>query len=295
MKNFRCISTSIGLITLLTTVLAFISTTRAMAQPNAQWEFYLAFEDATGTRDTLWLVFDTGGVIFSTTVGDFGLNPELGQIPIGNDSVEVDSFHVWMYQDNLGNHYDVCDGSFSFGIIEVQLYGENFVLPMTMRWDTTLFNSDVFNQYNDSVSVGYAIMDSNYLFTVGGSETGWDMMVTDHVELPYFEMGGGTANHFPIFVHIDIGGGGNPAGVHNLNKANFTLFPNPASEYVTLTFPMVTSAEVLLLNATGKLIWKSNFTGERTRLNLEGLENGLYFIAVVNETGRQVKKVIVSR
>ena len=46
--------------------------------PPTQWKFYLAFEDATGAKDTIWIGLDENG-----TVGN--LNPDLGEVPVQLD------------------------------------------------------------------------------------------------------------------------------------------------------------------------------------------------------------------
>jgi len=37
----------------------FICLNKVVAQTQPQWKFYIAFEDATGQKDTIWSVWDT--------------------------------------------------------------------------------------------------------------------------------------------------------------------------------------------------------------------------------------------
>ena len=120
------------LLPLLALALAYTAT----AQPT--WRFHLAFEDGSGARDTLWFVWDT-----TATVHYVGTPPDydLGEGPVDMDTT---AFNMWMYNGNdertqtdaqpyLGGFYPM------FGSFEI--WGENFIGPMTIRWDSSLFNA----------------------------------------------------------------------------------------------------------------------------------------------------------
>ena len=61
-----------------TPILVFIlslSSRPRLAQVEPQFKFYLAFEDATGQRDTVWLIVDSNATPFEDTIFNETLNP----------------------------------------------------------------------------------------------------------------------------------------------------------------------------------------------------------------------------
>ncbi len=275
--NFR-----VGLFLIATFFSSFCSLKCMAQQQNAQWPFYLAIEDASHAKDTLWMVFDTS----ATYPQDF--NQNLGQIPLGSDNGD---FRVWIYLDNSGNEYNTNALDFTSIWQERYIHAVNFVYPITVRWDSSLFNSEVLFA-NSGYPINHAIMDNEYLFLSGGGETGWDMLVADSVELPSFWWGSG--NQFPLFLSMSLGPVGSGVGVHKLQQIDFSVFPNPATDYVFLTFPKVVQAYFRIMDANGKLIKSESFSGDRKRINIEDLESGLYFIEIQSEEGRVIKKLVVN-
>lgn len=124
------------------------------AQPT--WRFHLAFEDGTGAQDTLWFIWDT-----TATVHYVGTPPDysLGEGPVDMDTT---AFNMWMYNGN--NERTKTDaqpyvGGFypTFGSFEI--WGENFIGPMTIRWDSSLFNAPFLPQ-----PVFAAALNGEYFF-----------------------------------------------------------------------------------------------------------------------------------
>ena len=64
-------------------VLALSLTT--IAQPT--WRFHLAFEDGTGARDTIWMVYDTTATLGSNPWP--GPNVDTLLVLVGNDANEI--------------------------------------------------------------------------------------------------------------------------------------------------------------------------------------------------------------
>lgn len=70
-----------------------------------------------------------------------------------------------------------------------------------------------------------------------------------------------------------------------------TLFPNPTQSHVTIQLENGKVANYQLYNNTGKLIQSINQTNNI--INLEGLEKGIYFIAIEDEFGNHFKKKVL--
>jgi len=102
-----------------------------LAQP--QWRFHVAFEDGTGARDTIWMVFDE-----TATVGS-NFNP-LVDAALGEGQVEMDlsQFNVWTPNWSNDSTKTVAWPYSEFPFHQAVIEGFNFLLPMTIKWDMSL-------------------------------------------------------------------------------------------------------------------------------------------------------------
>ena len=78
----------------------------------------------------------------------------------------------------------------------------------------------------------------------------------------------------------------------SVTDANITaikLYPNPSTNYFTITG--IHSGEILVYNATGSLIFTTNFT-ENTAIN-HNLTKGFYIVEIKNKDTRTIQKVLV--
>jgi len=80
------------------------------------------------------------------------------------------------------------------------------------------------------------------------------------------------------------------------NESFFTLFPNPATSYINV----VVKSEQQNLNRfylrdmSGKLIKKATFNTKTTKVDLEGLPQGIYVITIQNENFSETQKVSIT-
>ena len=82
-------------------------------------------------------------------------------------------------------------------------------------------------------------------------------------------------------------------GIENWLENNVTLFPNPAREYVDIRVDgnvNVTAMEVY--DVYGKLINTVNVIDNPTRINVNGLADGMYFVRVTTEQGVVTKTFV---
>lgn len=294
MKKFRNFRIQLVRIFLLGLVCAFFNSTKSVAQQqNAQWAFHLAFEDAMGANDTLWFLLDTAGTYPYSISGLYGEEP-----------IEVDSasFQVWFYHpisDEIFEPYNtfmqpIDDTGFVLG---GSIFAQNYALPLTVSWDSTLFTSDVLYEYGGE-PINQALINNSYFFFTfqeGNlyTESGWDMTLTDHAEMPYFWWGDG--DHFPLSINLSRGPLGTGVGVDEEQKAQFSVFPNPGNDYTILSFPKPVSATLRMYDSEGENFKTTNFTGSRIRLDLSDFTPGIYFIEIQDGKDKRVKKIVVSR
>ncbi|MBK7287391.1 MAG: hypothetical protein IPI95_09950 [Flavobacteriales bacterium] len=116
-------------------VLALSLTT--IAQPT--WRFHLAFEDGTGARDTIWMVYDTTATLGSNPWPGPNVDTLLGEGPVDVDDGLFHVFRTNAIGDTTNTNaypysqYPNFDGTSIDAI--------NWTPPMTITWDTSLFHA----------------------------------------------------------------------------------------------------------------------------------------------------------
>jgi len=72
----------------------------------------------------------------------------------------------------------------------------------------------------------------------------------------------------------------------------FSMYPNPASDQINLAFSDDQIREISISDASGKILISNQISGLTYQMDISGLPAGIYFIAVNNDSGRTVKKLI---
>ena len=85
-----------------------------------------------------------------------------------------------------------------------------------------------------------------------------------------------------------------PLGINNLSDDNFiSMYPNPASEFVSINFQIGNKLEVL--NSLGQIIYSEQIKETNvTTLNTANLDNGVYVVRLFNGSRSGIQKLIVS-
>ncbi len=77
--------------------------------------------------------------------------------------------------------------------------------------------------------------------------------------------------------------------IENFSKNNFTVHPNPASEYITISCPVELIGEIISINdVTGKEIYKLQCTTTDQMINITGLSRGIYFLTIKGQTRKLI-------
>ncbi len=75
--------------------------------------------------------------------------------------------------------------------------------------------------------------------------------------------------------------------VQRLEKDNFVnVFPNPAFEEISFSFPHQFNGEIKIINSEGKTISQKNIRGAQYRYPVSELESGIYFYQLIYEAGK---------
>jgi hypothetical protein len=91
-----------------------------------------------------------------------------------------------------------------------------------------------------------------------------------------------------IWMDANMFGVCNDLSVNEENQDQYRVFPNPANEFVTFEFPyLVHEAEIMLYDATGKIILQKEFAQTYdVQLNLELLKTGIYHYRIIEPNKR---------
>lgn len=77
-------------------------------------------------------------------------------------------------------------------------------------------------------------------------------------------------------------------------KSEFTLYPNPATDEITLSCNDVTgTAHVRICNISGSCFYDSNHTGNNFRINVSSLTSGFYFVIIYTNKGIEVSRLVI--
>lgn len=88
-----------------------------------------------------------------------------------------------------------------------------------------------------------------------------------------------NADHFGLMILVDPNGPG--VGIEAKEEIQLKLYPNPASEIITIKVNTALRGQYFeVYSSVGKLISKQNFNGEEVSLNINDMEQGIYFVQV---------------
>jgi len=79
-------------------------------------------------------------------------------------------------------------------------------------------------------------------------------------------------------------------GIEDFKALNIKMFPNPATDKVTIT--LESEAKYSLMNLTGQLVQEGNLANGDNTIGLTELPAGLYFLTLETDRGRATQKVI---
>ena len=73
------------------------------------------------------------------------------------------------------------------------------------------------------------------------------------------------------------------------------FYPNPVSDYLTLTWKETKARRLALYDATGRLAYNVHVGEDGHRIDMRGLAPGLYRLIVTEDDGRGVSVNIMKR
>lgn len=238
-----------------------------LAQP--QWRFHLAFEDATGVRDTIWLVYDV-----TATIGS-GIDPEV-DTALGEGGVPIapNVFAVWTYNWNLDSTKTKALPYSFFPSFGLTIYAKDFTFPITISWDSSLFTGPPLPE----PGIGSALMDCAYFFSYfndGSIPHYFNMRLTDSTQVQYVSEQDWL---FPLNLLFDADETSMDDSRPGCTRA--LAWPNPASDWVNLE--CLSDARLLVIrDDLGRIALSQTPTRSDSGFNVSGLCPGHYTVQVL--------------
>ena len=238
------------------------------AQP--QWKFHVAFEDATGAKDTLWCIWD------SSAHGTLPTDTAFGE---GAVTFDHSAFNVWIYNyDNDSTKTRIVPFTWSLAL-EVRAF--NYQYPLTITWDSSLFSVVFPWPYS---SIDQARIDNDYFFFENNQILfqAFNMLLDNHAYAPSFNWF--SQNQFPMYFDISRLDTSYTA-IYELDLNRIKLFPNPTRENIRIVSSDKVKMIEVFTESGAKLISKEFSEGTQENsysVSLENLSNGFYFINIIN-------------
>lgn len=245
-----------------------------LAQP--QWRFHLAFEDGTGARDTIWMIYDT-----AATTGP-NADTQLGE---GSVNINESTFQVYTL-NILGQPTKTIALPYSFYpfFSGTPIEAVNWQFPVTIRWDPSLFNAPYLPY--DQGSIGQAYLGGDYFFfhSNDGSKLGFNMLLTDHVVV---EDG---------FLLFPTGAGWGPgtwlgSDSNGSVKPSMSIGPVPADDRLLIR-SVERLEQLLLVDELGRTLLNLNRPDLELELDLSSIPTGAYMLLALTERNHRLAKVI---
>ncbi len=240
-----------------------------------QFKFHLAFEDATGAKDTLWLIWD------SLATGNY--DTIFGEKPV---SLLPNAFQVYYC---FGDTLKVRADNTINGGTDLLILAKNYTYPLTMYWDSSLIYHN-----NLPFTIGHAYLDNEWFFfnNDGSLIEEFNMMQTNSVLLPKFYYW--SQEQFPL--HFSMGYGDLGISIkEEKNKDTWVkIYPNPVFDklVVELKDKLMINNQFQLIDINGKLLKQRSFSSNKISVDLSNLSKGIYFIEVFNNNFSYRKKII---
>lgn len=256
------------------------------AQVQPQFKFYLAFEDAKHEKDTVWLIIDESANL-STIDSAFG-----------EDSIAIDSNAFGVYAVLPGGAWSKTSAqNIDVGVSSEFVYAFNQEYPITMSWDTNLLKV-----HNLPFEIRSAYVYNDWIYFNSFPPEGFDLLWNwappgrDSLILPYFEMGGGPAEHFPLQVtfsdekrYLNVSETGD-------KENGINVFPNPTSDLLTIqTAHKNSETEACIKTLSGELVEQFQLIQGTVSLSTRQYKAGIYILSVTNSKNIFHEIIVISR
>ncbi len=250
----------------------------ATAQPT--WRFPIAFEDGTGARDTIWMVYDTSATVGSNSFPT--VDYALGE---GAVSMDPNTFNVWVGNWDNDSTKTVAFPYTEFPYHNATVQAFNFQYPVTIRWDLSLGTEPWLPQTNWPINGGI-IYNSYFYYNNNIGQPGYfNMSVVDSV---YVE---DPSPNFLFPVDFTLGHH-DPTTVSPISdNAILSIYPNPAENQIHIIVEQ-RPISYSIYSMVGELLLSSILTAHTDVINVQNLPKGTYTLTLTTPTKNEHIKFI---
>ena len=180
-------------------------------------------------------------------------------------------------QEVLQAAYGIKDAVFATEDNLISLYYDNTEIPN--------FDPD---ELNYSVQLPEGTTTTPVISTGGAVDENATIVIVQ----PLNPNGTGTVDVFAedLLTHKQYTINFSVVGIDENNTSNVNIYPNPTKDFVYITG--VEDAEVEIVSLDGKVI-KSIYINDNAKINLKGLEKGVYLLHIVSETTSVHKRIVI--
>lgn len=169
----------------------------------------------------------------------------------------------------------------SQGVVAVQL----------TKWDETTQTQVVIASLEYTLT-GMAMSWSNFSLPL----TYLDSRTPDTCMIVFMSSGEEpTANDY---LYVDnLAFSGNVAGINESSVHNMQVYPNPAKNQITIecSDAIDQNGTITIVNLIGQTVYSEPLVSNKQTLNIEQLDNGIYFVTIRSKEGTTTQKVVVNR
>ncbi len=171
---------------LLSNLIFFYANFNALAQ--SQWKFPIAFEDASGAKDTIWYIWDstaTSGIDTALGEGKSAMDPNVFNVFTLNFNPDSTKTHALPFLNQS---------------LAIEIKAINYQHPITISWDSSLFGR-YFSVGFDHINI--ARIYNDYFFFIVNNDPGLqahNMLLDNQVVAPWFSWG--PQSQFPMTITI---------------------------------------------------------------------------------------------
>jgi len=151
---------------------------------------------------------------------------------------------------------------------------------------------------NGLVQYQYTVCGEGYL----GQNSSWEFFgiaeatIVDYVKVTWLSGIVDVLEDVTINEHLVVVEGEHPVlGVEDSSVSAFSIYPNPATNTLSINFPETTTSTVLVVvyDVSGKKIIETNIDIKHRTINVQSLQSGVYFFEITSEENKIVKRVII--
>ncbi len=236
-----------------------------------RYESFITRITKEGVIDTLFGEDGDGFVRFEAFEGDGCVNNQETSCVVAPDGQIFGTFYSW-------NHNDFSTRAYVYNLDSNGKMKENFIgegvmaLPVIPEENDVEIRTMSLTLQEDKLFVSgfiYADMDGD----LNGDKS--DIFITK----------------LYTDVKVDDENGNDTIGLAEVTKNAFGIYPNPASSQ--LFVKSETNAQVSIIDLTGRVVKEIETTDEITTIDINDVNEGVYFIMIQDENNRIVEKLVV--